>query len=254
MQSQQLHPFIFKNDEKYKKMERDFFDLLFFVMIKIESMRYHMSNYEQKEKIHIEKIKLDYEQNPYSQESAFDLLSEIEAFIFQTKSSLDITVKVFNILFKGKFELHTFHKKGEELVKRLEKFKKESTKKETVENIISLIKEDRNCWLDNLIRLRDTFSHYRTIPNFTYWIEEKDNKKTIHMPAFNDLFILDFTKLVYQNCLEFIQDILCLTIELFWPETMRIATKPTYGKENPNAPMEKFIKFGISITSLQTAN
>lgn len=216
-----------------------------------------MNNYIEKEKIHIERISSEYEKNPHSRESAFDLLFEIEAFIFQTKSSLDIAVKIFNILFPGKFNLHTFHNKGADLVKKLTKlrteFTEESTKRETIDNIISLINKDRGHWLDIVVKFRDTVSHYRTLPEFFYWIEEKDNNRILHVPSFQNLPVFDFVKLIYQNCLEFIQDLLCLAVELFWSSRMRIGLKPTYGKENSNAPMEKFIKFGISIPNLQTA-
>src|SRR4030042_4092505 len=134
---------------KPKTQERDkFISILLYVIIKISAMKYHLKNYEQHETLCIEQLKAKCGPNSHISLQAYELLFELEAFMFQMKSALDLAVKFLEVFFPHRFKTKTFGDMGEDLIKGLEKFKKDKkAKKEIVDLIISMIRDDQTSWL-----------------------------------------------------------------------------------------------------------
>ena len=57
---------------------------------------------------------------------------------------------------------------------------------------------------------------------------------------------LKYINLIYQNCIEFIQDFMCLSIGLYLPEKLFVGVKKE-GPYNVGEPLSKYIKFGFGI-------
>jgi hypothetical protein len=77
-----------------KKEERNkFIAILLDVTIKISAMQYHLKNYAQHEALCIEQMKSKCGADSYISLQAYELLFELEAFVFQMKSALDLAVK-----------------------------------------------------------------------------------------------------------------------------------------------------------------
>lgn len=201
------------------------------------------------------------------------LLFEFEAFLFQTKSSLDLAIKILEVFFPGKFEVHTFENQGGRLMKNLERYKTTIINKEgnqvkdikrlekvkniryeTIDNIINMLKNDKTVWLDKAINIRDTVSHYRgsgilSLHQYTFEVKDKD-KCIIKSPMILNVYPREFIDITYQNCIEFIQDFLCLSIELWLPPSFAVTIAndlhPTLkGWHKTNFTPAKYIKYTL---------
>ncbi len=230
---------------KPKEEERDkFISILVDVMIKLSAMKYHLRNYEQHERLCIEQLKAKCNPNSHMSLKAYESLFELEAFVFQMKSALDLAVKFLEVFFPHRFKTKTFGDMGEDLIKGLEKFKKDkSAKKEIVDLIISMIKDDQNSWLKQAIRLRTSLTHLKTIAGYNYQVRKSGDRCEIIVPRIAGLNVLKYMETTYSNCLEFIQEFMCLVIGMFLEGF-------TVGVRNTNAssigePLNQYIKFGL---------
>ncbi len=85
---------------KPKTEEADkFVSILLNVMIKISGMKYHLKIYEHYEVLCVEQLKTKCNANSHNSLQAYELLFELEAFMFQMKSALDIAVKFLEAFF-----------------------------------------------------------------------------------------------------------------------------------------------------------
>lgn len=234
---------------KPKTDERDkFISILVNVMIKISAMKYHLKNYERHETLCIEQLKAKCGANSHISLQAHELLFELEAFMFQMKSALDLAVKFLEALFPDRFKTMTFGEKGEDLIKGLEKFKKDkNAKKEIVDSIVLMIKDDQTSWLKQAITLRDTLNHFKTIAGYNYQAKKMGDKWEIIVPKIAGLNVLTYMKTIYPNCLEFIQDFMCLIIGMFlkgFTVGIRTTNVSSFGE-----PLNQYIKFGLDLTA-----
>lgn len=231
-----------------RKKEKDkFISVLLDVTIKITAMQYHMKNYESHETLCIEQLKSECGDNPYISLQAYELLFELEAFMFQMKSALDLSVKFIEALFPNRFKTKTFGDMGEDLIKGLVKFKKDKNAKiQIIDAIISMIKADQNSWLKQAITLRTTLNHFKTIAGYNYQAKKIGEEWEIIVPKIARLNVLTYMKRTYSNCLEFIQDFMCLVIGMFLPKGI------TVGVSDPKVsrfgePLNQYIKFGLDV-------
>jgi hypothetical protein len=241
--------------------------LVFQVQYKLKSLLYHKERYALIEN-HIinEAIKEHKDKTRIPDELFF----EFEAFLFQMKSTLDITVKVLEHLFPNTFKVTTFASKGSKLIKNLTEYRKQIKKQlekkidhverlslaikyrnETIDNIIDLLKKDEAIWLSQAIDKRDTVSHYRGSFNLREYVFKRTNGElSIEIPDIIDLNPHVFLKQTYCNCIEFIQDFICLFIEL-WLPPMFALTKAD--EKNPqlkawaeqDSSAAKYVKFSL---------
>lgn len=208
--------------------------LVFDVSHKLRAMLYHKSNYL---KIENSVILQSAEKGEQKARIPHELFFEFEAFLFQTKSALDITIKILKHLFPETFKVATFENQGLKLISNLEAYKKQIPKQLakkiknaerlnlavkyrtlTIDHIIQLLQDDRSSWLCKAIDNRDTVSHYRGSFNLSeYSIEKTGNEINVALPKILDVHAMDFLENTYKNCIEFIQDFICLFIELWLP-------------------------------------
>ena len=225
-------------------LKGQFISLLMQVMVKLQSLKYHMGEYQKKEEVHIQEVLKNIQQNQYVTIAALDLLYELESFLFQFKSSLDLSVKFIDILFPGKFKVQTFGNKGNDLIKGLERFNKgNAVKKDTVDSIITMIREDQETWLSQAVKLRDDIAHYKTFLHYHYNVNQSGDEYLVTPPRVKGMTVLEYMNLVYQNCIEFLQDFMCLVIELHLPPVFCISSPSVIGV---GEPLKKYIKFGLA--------
>lgn len=245
----------FNFTEPKEKERDDFLKVLLDVTVKIAAMQYHLKTYEQHETLCIEQLKAKCvgSENHISLQ-AHELLFDLEAFMFQMKSSLDLAVKFFEALFPNRFKTKTFGDMGENLIKGLKNFKNDKNAKiDIVDSIISMIRDDQNAWLKQAITLRTSLNHFKTIADYNYQAKRNGNKWEIISPLIVGLEALSYMKLTYSNCLEFIQDLMCLAIGLFLPKNVSVGVRNS-SISSFGEPLNKYIKFGWSLNTIVCDN
>lgn len=216
-------------------------------MIKLQAMGYHLNNYINIDQHFTEHVKQSYIENPHEIKNAHILLYELEAFLFQLKSSLDIMIKAMDVLFPGHFKTHTFQGKGDKLIKNLENYKKnKKAKPEIIDDMISMIKDDKNSWIEDSVTLRNTLSHYKTFTLYSYKVEKINGSLAVVKPKILELNPLQFMKTTFSNCIEFIQDLLALSIALYLPPIFGLA-KPSIPEAWKELEEAQYIKYSIGI-------
>ncbi len=247
---------------------RRFADIIQDVVHKLYAMHYHKTNYTKIERTYIKDLG-NSTQEPFPMTG--DMSFEFEAFLFQTKSALDMTVKVLDVLFPRHFRVHTFESKGDKLIKNLEQFKRKSlfrkgekilkdttqlielkeNRNNTIDSIVGMLRNEKAAWLEKAINMRDIFAHYNVIKGSNFKVDKKEQGDVIIMlPLMNGLYPPAFMEAVFKNCLEFIQDLLCLVIELWLPSKFQLckadvanASIEAWGKAEPD--LTKYIKFTL---------
>jgi len=229
-------------------------------MHKLKAMLYHKDNYKLIENKHISDVAERYKKEPNVEVDAKELSFEFEAFLFQAKSLLEMTIKVLEILFPKHFHIGSFSKKGKTLIKNLEQFKKvtqiqdkrikdedrlakvKARRLATIDNIINMLKEDKISWLEKLIEMRNEITHHNAIRNMVYKVSsEYEGKIAIKPPEILGEYPHAYMEVIFRNIIEFIQEFLCLCIELWLPPVFRL-TKVG----NENTTIQEFIKAGMS--------
>lgn len=253
----------------YPESGKVFSLLLFDVQHKLRAMLYHKGNF-----LHIENavIQTCIDQQTPKAQIPHNLYFEFEAFLFQTKSVLDITIKLLDHLFPNTFRVRTFQNKGKKLIVNLEQYKdklaKPSAEKienqerfdlaieyrcSTVDNIISMLEDDRSSWLCKAIDARDTISYFKGSFNLDeYTVERAGEEYRIALPKILDVYPRQFLEITYRSCIEFIQDFICLFIELWLPPLFAIISasdsEPTLASwKEANFATAKYIKYTLGI-------
>jgi hypothetical protein len=99
--------------------------LVFHVQYKLRSMLYHKDRFLEIED-HVIKTAIEEDKDKASVPD--ELFFEFEAFLFQTKSVIDITIKILEHLFPKTFKAGTFSNKGSKLINNLEEYRKKIPK------------------------------------------------------------------------------------------------------------------------------
>lgn len=210
-------------------------------MLKLHAMRHHLESFENLETQYLAAI----ESAPDGIHRTHRMLFEFEAFLFQLKSSLDVAVKILDVLFPGRFGTKTFKDKGEAICKCLEQLKRDkSTKTDVADSLISVLRSDRESWLEQAISLRDTISHYRALADFNYHAVNLGDRRTIKSPNIAGMPPREYLRLTYQNCIEFLQDFICISVVLYLPSQFALAK----GSPSIGTPMSQYIKFGVGLS------
>lgn len=221
-----------------------FANALLDTMLKCHAMEYHLANFKQLEKQFLEGIETDGEGIFRSHKMLF----EFEAFLFQVKSALDIGVKIIGVLIPNRFSVKTFRDKGEALSRGLEQYERDSSAKPDLpRELREMLQEDREAWLEQAINLRDQIGHYKTFADFNYLAVNHGGTRSIRKPTFSGMTPIEYMELTYKNCLEFLQDFICLSIGLALPQAFTIST----GSDGPcsvGEPLASYIKFHLVST------
>ncbi len=205
-----------------------------------------------------------------------NLFFELEAFLFQVKSALDVAIKILKDLFPDRFKTNTFGDKGSKIIANLNRYKDDLEKDirersvdekyidiyiryrgKTIDNLICMIGDDKAKWLDRVISARDTVSHYKGSGNgevyrYSTVLQDGEEVKSVIIPKILDFYPRQLLEISYHNCIEFIQDLICLFIELWLPPMFFLIeasdTDPlliTWRKRN--LPAAKYIKYSLGI-------
>jgi len=239
-----------------KEKQVEILPKLLSVMHKLTVMKYHKTNYQNRLKSkmgslskQLRKLKNTPEQINF--EENFDLIAETEAFLFQTKSCLDILVKILSPICSISFgAVYTFENKGEKIIDILNNnisFKK--YEKDKIDTLIAIIKEDRDKWLTYTIDLRDKTNHEESLRNLLIEVKRLQNGDLIPMPPKLDgIDISSLLDIIYQNCIAFSQDFFTNSIPLLYPNIILIkADKTEMIKTYKDEGSAKYIKYSLGI-------
>ena len=168
------------NDLKNKRLKRKLVDCRH----KLQAVKYHLSTIETEIK---ERVK-EYENNHLAGSGvSFEmenprLVYETEAFLFQTKSSLDVLTQALGCLVPPLKTMNTFKKKdgcaGGKVILAL--------KKNGYEELGSFFDKQRSEWIQEVVEMRDKITHYSELKGFNCFIEEPYEGRAevaIHYPT-----------------------------------------------------------------------
>lgn len=235
--------------EALLKNEKDrFFKHAFTVMHKLTATKYHIKNYQRIENEQFNHFKKAFKKDPGHTREAFELIFELEAFLFQIKSSLDMLVKLMNpVLGEGIVRTHTYSNKGDDLVKGLTQYKnKNGVKVSAVDDLIGLIKEDKQVWIDRVIQIRDRLNHVEGLSDYHFTPAKLPNGEIVPLkPKFDGTDTLKFMKTIYENNLGYHQDFMCLALAVIAPGLCLVPEETTrmnqaFGNHNS----AQFVKWG----------
>ena len=197
-------------------VKQDFIKRINDVDHKLHAVKYHLNNYEQAESDKIKEFSNNYKP-PAGVQMVIEeprLIYEVEAFIFQTKSCLDILSWVLKPAFG--FPYCSFGDKGDDIIKQL-KNNCPATLDTYAENIIKLIEDAQDAWVVELIDMRDKVTHYSRLEGFNCFIEDpyiRGGTANIHYPTMpNTRRALEYCQNVWERLLSFCEDFLKLTLE-----------------------------------------
>jgi len=168
------------NDLKSKRLEKKLVDCRH----KLQAVKYHLSTIKTEIRERVKEYK-----NNHSAGSGVSfemenprLVYETEAFLFQTKSSLDLLTQALGCLLPPLKTMNTFKKKdgcaGGKVILAL--------KKNGYEELGSLFEQHRTEWIQEIVEMRDKITHYSELSGFNCFIEEPYTGKeevAIHYPT-----------------------------------------------------------------------
>ncbi len=200
------------NDDK-----QDFVKRIDNIDHKLHAVKYHLNNYEQAESDKVKELSKNYKP-PAGVQMVIEeprLIYEVEAFLFQTKSCLDVLSWVLKPAFG--FSYCSFGDKGDDTIKQL-KNNCPAKLATCAEKIIRLIEDAQDAWLVELIKMRDQVTHYSRLEGFNCFMEDPytgDGITNIHYPTMpNKQRVLEYCQNVWELLLSFCEDFLKLTLEV----------------------------------------
>jgi len=199
------------------KEKENFLSVIFNCMYKLSALKYHVTNFkniEEKKFQKLNKLALEGKASETSAEDNLDLIHELEAFLYQVKSSLDILAKIFVPVFSLKdSDVYTFGDKGEVLINLLENNIPKTYDKARVQRLINLICEAKDKWLDTVVDVRDKIYHLKGVERMLFtWKKTEKGQFVPVKPKINNHDISDIIDMICSNVLNFHQDFICLSL------------------------------------------
>jgi hypothetical protein len=229
-----------------------FIDTAFQTAAKVRATKYHVENVKRIEQAEVQRVLRESDDPSFVLQEAWPLVHETEAFLFQVKSSLDIAVKALDqVGGQGIIGTQTFGDKGEKVLKGLEQLKKKAgINTDAVDGLISLIKQDKEEWLEKTIAARDQVSHYRGMEHAIYEpVKDASGKKGVRPPLLAGSPFSLTLEILFRNNMEFLQDFLsqCVLIGLGKGFHLTQAT-PEHSKHFvSNDACIPYVKWGIGM-------
>lgn len=239
-----------------KEQKDRFFTHAFAVMHKLSATKYHLENYRRMEAEQLEQANRQFSKDPSRTKEAFELIFELEAFLFQVKSSLDMLVKLLRpILGEHVVRTHTYGDKGEALIKGLRQYrKKKGVNLEAVDHLIFLAERHKEGWLERTVELRDELSHIEGLRNYQFRpIRMGDGSIVAQKPRFKNYETLKVLEVIYENNLVFHQDFMAFSLALLSPPGFVLGQR-SESEPAPGFPPEvtKYIRWCWRLVSLST--
>ncbi len=196
--------------------KQDFTKLIRNVDHKLHAVKYHLNNYEQAESDKIEQFTKNHTP-PVGAQMIIEeprLIYEVEAFLFQVKSCLDVLSRLLQPVFS--FTYCSFDDVGDRVINQL-KNNCPATLTPYAENIIKLIEDAQDAWVVELISMRDQVTHYSSLEGFNCFMEDPyigGGTANIHYPTMpNKRRTLEYCQHIWESLLNFCEDFLKFTIE-----------------------------------------
>jgi hypothetical protein len=229
-----------------ESQKNSFMGTILDLMHKLSAVRYHQGNFKNKEESAFNAAKKRLKKDPQDERTEFHLSFEFEAFLFQTKSTLDILVKLLNATADPKIiATTTFGNKGNRVIKGLEQFKEKSgTKCSTVADLQDLIRNQQDRWLNSTIEMRDYLNHITAFKGYRFTPKILPNKEiSVQKPLVAGRPAVELMTIISDNLLRFCQDFMVLSIDLVVPVALKLLeANPDHVKQNFGEYGE-FIKF-----------
>lgn len=197
-------------------VKQDFVKCIKDVEHKLHAVKYHLNNYEQAENDKIKEFSKNYEPPTGAQIIIEEprLIYEVEAFLFQTKSCLDVLSWVLKSAFG--FAYCSFGDKGDDAIKQL-KNNCPVPLATYAQKIIKLIEDAQDAWVVELIKMRNEVTHYSRLEGFDCFMEDPyigGDTATIHYPTMpNKQRALEYCQEIWKRLLSFCEDFLKFTLE-----------------------------------------
>ena len=184
---------------------------------KLHAVKYHLKNYKQAEDDKIKEFNSDYKP-PTGMQVVIEeprLIYEVEAFLFQTKSCLDVLSRVL----KPTFCLTSYCSFGEEGDGVISILKNNCPRRlvSQAEKIIKLIEDAQDIWIVELIKMRNDITHYSKLSGLNCFMEDPyigGGTANIHYPTMpNKRRVLEYCQDIWEKLLSFCSDFLRYSIE-----------------------------------------
>ena len=189
------------------KQKEEIFLISIEIFKKLSKLANAVDKYAKEETKLIEEFKVKLQKDGRRIAHQSDILeAAIEEVLGQAKSTLDVTVKMFEPLLGIK--LHTYGENGDKLIKALKNNtpSEDKNKMFTIIQIVELFKP----YSKSIIGLRTTTQHYKNI-QMTPLIASADEKGTINISVpkmSQQQTVREFSEIVYHNIFVFIRDLM----------------------------------------------
>jgi len=194
-----------------------FFSHCFSVMHKLTAIKYHMDNYKRIEKQQFKEAMRSFKKNPQQTFEAFELIFEMEAFLFQVKSSLDMLIKLMiPVVGPHFFKTYTFHKQGDNLIKGLDQYKKKKgVYIEAVDDLKNLTAMHKEGWIKTVVDWRDELNHEKALRDYKFLPRRMPNGLIVPIkPKFKGHDTTKLMSTIYYNCIEYHQDFMSFALAI----------------------------------------
>jgi len=197
-------------------IKRDFIKRIRNVDHKLYAVKYHLKNYEQAESDKIKEFSKNHKPPAGVQMMIEEprLIYEVEAFLFQVKSCLDVLSKVHEPAFG--FNRCSFGDEGDKVINRLKR-NRPTPLNEYTKKIIKLIEDAQDAWIVELIKMRDEVTHFSRLEGFDCFIEDPyigGDTANIYYPTMpNKRRVLEYCQEIWKRLLSFCEDFLRFTLE-----------------------------------------
>lgn len=136
---------------------------------KLYGVKYHMENFSRNEDSEVSKMKAQ-SHTANGVDTLIEepiILYELEGFLFQVKSTLDVLTQVISVVFKlGDF--HSYADGGEKLIKTLIQNSPTTLKPTALELVVVIRKYQQ--WVEDIVDMRDEITHYSDLEGFSCFI------------------------------------------------------------------------------------
>lgn len=186
---------------------------------KLYAVRYHLRTLQIEIKERVEEFEKEHSAGSgvYFEIENPRLVFETEAFLFQVKSSLDLLVQALGKVIPPLKSMHTFKSKKIEGSEHAGGSVIIALKKNGFEDLGEIFEESRNEWIQELVLMRDTITHYSHLKGFHCFIEEPyrgGGEVTIHYPTMpsgvrvNEYCLSTYTHILdlYKKALDYLED------------------------------------------------
>jgi hypothetical protein len=130
---------------------------------------------------------------------------------------LDILTKLIPpILGNDCISTRTYKNKGDSIIKGLNQLKNnKSFESKEIEDMINLIRQDKDHWIQATIDWRDELSHYEGVKDF-YFLPKKHKTKlyTVGKPEFKGRDVLQTMEMISQNNLNYSQEFISIALSI----------------------------------------